>query len=78
MPDTEDAEPQTMTIGTNNVFEVGCGILLLSTTLVYLHNLELVASPSHSDMYCSYVTRLPCLKLSFSIPSIPSAENRGQ
>ncbi|KAG7248364.1 hypothetical protein CRUP_023182, partial [Coryphaenoides rupestris] len=24
MPDTEDAEPQTMTIGTNNVFEVGC------------------------------------------------------
>lgn len=30
MPDTEDAEPKTMTIGTNNVFEVGCGILLQS------------------------------------------------
>ncbi|CAL8327314.1 unnamed protein product [Lota lota] len=24
MPDTEEVEPQTMTIGTNNVFEVGC------------------------------------------------------
>lgn len=27
MPDTEGVEPKTMTIGTNNVFEVGCGIL---------------------------------------------------
>lgn len=25
MPDTEGYEPKTMTIGTNNVFEVGCG-----------------------------------------------------
>ncbi|CAB1351877.1 unnamed protein product [Coregonus sp. 'balchen'] len=29
MPDTEGVEPKTMTIGINNVFEVGCGILLL-------------------------------------------------
>uniref|UniRef100_A0A3Q3H1Z6 Dynactin subunit 6 n=1 Tax=Labrus bergylta TaxID=56723 RepID=A0A3Q3H1Z6_9LABR len=27
MPDTEGVEPKTMTIGTNNVFEVACGIL---------------------------------------------------
>lgn len=27
MPDTEGVEPKTMIIGTNNVFEVGCGIL---------------------------------------------------
>lgn len=26
-PDTEGAEPKTMVVGTNNVFEVGCGIL---------------------------------------------------
>lgn len=27
MPDAEGYEPKTMTIGTNNVFEVGCGTL---------------------------------------------------
>ena len=32
MPDTEEVEPVTMTIGTNNVFEVGCGILLRQQT----------------------------------------------
>ena len=26
-PDSEGVEPKTMTIGINNVFEVGCGIL---------------------------------------------------
>ena len=26
-PDTEGVEPKTMTIGINNVFEVGCSIL---------------------------------------------------
>ena len=30
-PDSEGVEPKTMTIGINNVFEVGCGILLLSS-----------------------------------------------
>lgn len=29
MPDTEGAEPKTMVVGTNNVFEVGCGILIV-------------------------------------------------
>ncbi|XP_045577422.1 dynactin subunit 6 isoform X1 [Salmo salar] len=28
MPDTEGVEPKTMTIGINNVFEVGCGLTL--------------------------------------------------
>lgn len=27
-PDMEEVEPKTMIIGNNNVFEVGCGILL--------------------------------------------------
>lgn len=27
-PDSEGVEPKTMTIGINNVFEVGCSILL--------------------------------------------------
>lgn len=30
MPDSEGVEPKTMIIGTNNVFEVGCGILYSS------------------------------------------------
>lgn len=36
-PDTE-VEPKTMTIGINNVFEVGCGILLsnLASTAPYM------------------------------------------
>lgn len=34
MPDSEDVEPKTMTIGINNVFEVGCGILLLGYVFV--------------------------------------------
>lgn len=34
MPDTEGVEPKTMTVGANNVFEVGCGILC---KLWYLH-----------------------------------------
>lgn len=29
MPDAEGVEPKTMVIGTNNVFEVGCGILFI-------------------------------------------------
>lgn len=30
MPDSEDVEPKAMTIGINNVFEVGCGILFIT------------------------------------------------
>lgn len=29
MPEKDGAEPKTMTIGTSNVFEVGCGILYI-------------------------------------------------
>lgn len=32
MPDSEGVEPKAMTIGTNNVFEVGCGILCCNNT----------------------------------------------
>lgn len=42
MPDTEGAEPKTMSIGSNNVFEVGCGILDQLTHL----QLEVVQSVS--------------------------------
>lgn len=34
MPDSEGVEPKTMTIGTNNVFEVGCGILIKTFSVV--------------------------------------------
>lgn len=30
----EDVEPKTMVIGTNNVFEVGCGILFNLKTVL--------------------------------------------
>lgn len=36
MPDTEGYEPKTMTIGTNNVFEVGCGTLSVFTFIFSL------------------------------------------
>lgn len=35
-PDSE-VEPKTMTIGTNNVFEVGCGILFGQSSAVIVY-----------------------------------------
>lgn len=45
-PETE-VEPKTMTIGMNNVFEVGCGILHMSY-IVYFdrHIIQSITSPS--------------------------------
>lgn len=42
-PDSE-VEPKTMTIGINNVFEVGCGILLpcLASLTKLIHEIQVV------------------------------------
>lgn len=39
MPESVDVEPKTMSIGINNVFEVGCGILLqiMSSPLIVIN-----------------------------------------
>uniref|UniRef100_A0A8C2WYC6 Dynactin subunit 6 n=1 Tax=Cyclopterus lumpus TaxID=8103 RepID=A0A8C2WYC6_CYCLU len=41
MPDTEGVEPKTMTIGTNNVFEVGCGILCIADYNIWAYVADL-------------------------------------
>lgn len=33
LPDSDSVEPKVMTIGINNVFEVGCGTFLFAQTV---------------------------------------------
>lgn len=58
MPDTEGYEPKTMTIGTNNVFEVGCGKNLQFFFFLMLH---------YGKVYCFRIN-LTCFCCFFQSP----------
>ncbi len=47
LPDAEDFEPKTMSIGFNNVFEVGCGTSVL---LQFLQTPREAASAAQSNL----------------------------
>lgn len=56
-PDSE-VEPKTMTIGMNNVFEVGCGILF--------HLLDYSYFTSYGIFYTYYWILVPIIKLTLA------------
>lgn len=51
-PDSEGVEPKTMTIGINNVFEVGCGILLCC------HGSDHVQNPKPFWLHDTYIHKI--------------------
>lgn len=66
MPDPDGYEPKTMTIGTNNVFEVDCGTFYMLFGLFVLEALTRKSVLHKKLIFLSDVC------------SFPSDENRGQ
>lgn len=72
LPDTDGVEPKAMTIGTNNVFEVGCGILTVSCVVwpaTVLNCKDLIV---FAMSYCAFEGKFDPLRTSYMVKMIVS------